>query len=347
MYITLKEEFKENKNSFIYISVYEKDIDKYQSFIDEIKIEGFNYFLFVKNEINVNNKYLVEQSIEMLKKSDIGILILDDNLIFNSELYRYTILEAGILIDKTLMICSDLSNDGVKKFMESPIRDIELSNRKMILKAIEEHLFLPTDLFKNQDIDAYTRNRIFYDRFIVMLDIRYKIINKLYKRLNRVEEVTLKETFDKFSESVKTGTTFISFGKKSHLDNPYLWPYYEELKPLEIDFPVRHVVNKIMVMPKGIEDENEDEDVVATIKMEFIVPNNNLMGASFQPFFEVDGINPDLLIEALVDDGISIDDIRKYDNRIYFPINCNDMTTEVLDELKEKYGNNCCFIYPK
>lgn len=145
------------------------------------------------------------------------------------------------------------------------------------------------------------------------------------------------------------------FGKLQLLNRGDFWPYFDEMNDLLIDFPVKSVVNKIKILKKEFEDNNEDSDVVATIKMEFIIPNNEVLGATFKPYFQIDNneIKPNDIIELLRDDDVTEESIcvvkENSKRRIYYSMNVDEkrLENELRTDLEEIYGKMSNYVYPK
>lgn len=359
MYIAHREEIKDELGDItVYISVTESKASLVESFINDIKLEGFKVHVFVKNSSNFENLHLVNHANEMLLKADVGIIVLDDLCLTDQKMNEFTMYEAGILISKKLYLFNaDLSKEAIDLFSKSPIRDVQLSNQKSIISALGKYITLPRNLFNDKEVDLYAKDRIFYIKFLVMMDIRYASVKKIFKRLSRINDDITEEgqALSMLEDSMTTGVTVIFFGRKDHLTNDSIWPYKAEMKILERDFPVRSVLNKVKVFKKSFEEENEDQDVVATMKLEFVVPNHEILGVSFQAFFQLEEteILPNDIINILVADGIPRDNITVHEHgemtRVYYPlyVDNNRRVIEAIDEMKEKYGPMSNYFYPK
>lgn len=367
MYITQKNELNDSTNGgIVYISVSESANDSQEiiDFKDELSSMGYKYFLNVINKNNINDISFLQQSKYMMSRGIYGIVVLDDQIINDPDLLKAAMFECGFLQNSgKLLMINKLSQESFKKFNELPIRQHQLSSIDEVLKKMRSYIVLPLDLFENKDIDKYSAERIFYIKFIANLDIRYGSIRKILERFNDDDEesnITYDDVLRYLSESIRTGLTFICFGKKDHLTNEKLWPYKDEMKVINKEFPVRSCFNRVQAFAKDLEvkdgvNANEDTDVVASLVLEFVVPNHKVIGTSFQPFFEVipsGGITSDEIIEILVSDGVDKDDIRDINHKkIYFPFSGKGAyyTTDNFDDpdLQKKYGKKICFFYPK
>lgn len=359
MFLASKREIRNpGKRLLLYISLNESKLEECREFLDELDKYGFNYYLYVKSKENLDNDFLVEKSIYNCLKADVGIIVLDDETLNDPQMYNYTMHEAGVLIGKKLMLYNGgLSLESLNLFSKSPIRDVQLASKENIIEAVKNFITLPLNIFKDESIDCYTRNRIFYVKFVVMLDLRYNSLLKIYERLSKVrDDITLNDVYTMLEESVMTGIRVLHFGQKISFENIGYWPYHQEMKRLDLDFPLRSMFSKIKTFKKIECGEKVDPtDLVGSIKMEFVVPNNEILGVSFLPFFEIqdNDITPSDLVTILVDDGLKKEQIVKkiVDDkvRVYFPLNIEDgrLFYDAKDDVKEEYSETVNYFYPK
>lgn len=361
MYITAKDEIKSTgKEIQVYISIDSVKEGKYRTLFEDLKMRGIGFYVMKKNPEILANDFFVKMSLEYATKASIGIVLLDDDVISSDELYGFSMLECGILLTKKLFLLKgEFNATSMDIFQKSPVRDVQMSNPDEIVEAIDKYLTLPKNIFRCREIDQFAQNRISYIRFLLLIDCRYSTINKIYQRLrNILDDFSLDDTYALLEKSISTGLTLFHFGKKDHMTKPIFWPYMDETKLLMIDFPVRSALNKIHMYNKEngeLRDDIDDNDIISSMKMEFIIPNHELLGVSFQAFIQIEDntILPKDIKSFLLADGIKeeyIHVIKKNDKaRIYFPIILaeDQMKMENIDYLKEEYGEVCSYFYPK
>jgi len=360
LYIALRDEIREySKENRYYISVTSNLLPSINHYINELESRGIKYYLSVKSKDNLSNVFFTRMCEQNIKKSGKAILLLDDETLNDKESYNFAMYESGLIMseEKTLFLVNYMSKEVINTlFINSPIKNAQLSTFEGVFKEVDKFIMLPKNLFNNQKIDAYSSKRIFYIKLLTMLDIRYGGLKKIYERLKeRESDIEISDVFSMLEESVSTGVKLMHFGKLQLLNRGDFWPYFDEMNDLLIDFPVKSVVNKIKILKKEFEDNNEDSDVVATIKMEFIIPNNEVLGATFKPYFQIDNneIKPNDIIELLRDDDVTEESIcvvkENSKRRIYYSMNVDEkrLENELRTDLEEIYGKMSNYVYPK
>ncbi len=361
MYIALRKEIKNrNNNNLLFVSFSKEEAENLSDFIDVIKSKGINYFLAIHSNDNIYNPIYAMLCNDNLFKAKSGLIILDDNTLFNQDYFNMVMYESGVILGQSknlYVLNNNISKDGMEKYIKSPINIVQLTNKEKVIEAIDKSEYLPKNLFSDDEVNKYSKDRIFYISLLVMMDIKLGTVKKIQKRLNTIldEEISYKDALKSLEDSLSTGVTVLNFGKSEIFKSPGLWPYEKETEILEKDFPVRSAFNKIKVFKSDFNNAEGDTDIVATIKMEFIIPNNEVLGVSFKPFFQIEdnSIIPNDVIELLVSDGLNKESIKVMphnDNyRIYYTMNCDNgsMNCDIIESLKNKYSQTCNFIYPK
>lgn len=360
MYITLKEEIKDaSKDLFYFISVAKASSEKILFFLSELDSRGIRYFLSLKCEENLNNPVYLKLCEENIKRASVAIMILDDVMICTPEFLNLTMYECGIVTasaKKIYLVDNGISAKAMNEiFVQLPINSMQLSNFTDVVATIDKYRTLPKNLFEKREINEYANGRIFYIRMIVMMDIRFGSLKKIYDRFSGYGDVTMKDILDELEQDISTGLTFMHFEKEERRNHVCLWAYRDETVTVCRDFPVRNAFNKIKVFNSSFQNKSKDTDVVATLKMEFILPNNEMLGTTFKPFLQIDDntIMSNDLINMLLDDGVSMDTIKVVKVggvvRVYYPLNLgnHNMECDINDELSLKYGKTANYVFPK
>lgn len=364
MFISSKREIRDaSDDALYYIGVARASADKAAAFLDALRMRGIKYFLSLKMRENLENPVYLDLCDENIKRASAAVIVLDDAMLSDPDFLAITMYECGLVMagnsagrKKLFLIDGGISPKLMSEvFNHLPVRSVQLSTFDAVVAVIDEYRVLPKNFF-DLDTNRFSNPRIFYVQMDVMMQIRYGSLKRVCDRYQDEDEVTVDEILDDLEKYVSTGLTFFHFEKEEHRDHPSLWPYRKEMAIVCRDFPVRNVFNKVKLCSfSAITVETDPSDIVATLKMEFIFPNNEVLGTTFKPFMQVEGnklVAEDLAM-MLTDDGVRAETVKKVrengKTRVYYPLNVDDrrLECEVSEELAQKYGRKANYVFPK
>ncbi|HEY8363930.1 MAG TPA: hypothetical protein VIK84_00030 [Haloplasmataceae bacterium] len=363
MYLVLKEEIKDDLNRiFVYISATISDKDTVEQLCDYLANNDFEYYVSYKNEDYVTDDMFANLCREKIKDCSCAIMFLNNDIIQNSSLYNFFIFEAGLLqgYNKGFYPFLNVTSlSEIDKYLnKSPIRNVQMTNDiKQIFSELNNYNILDKNIYKNDLVDKHSRKRIRYVKLVVMLEIKYFILKSIYQRIAEIADLDNEfEVLNFFEKDLVIGARVIRFGREDMLKAERYWPYEDEMVLLEEDYPKNNLVNRLKIV-KQMENRGEinDNEVSAIAKIEFIVPNHDVLGVSFKPYIDLKQsvITPNDIISILNSNDVKDQDIvkTKMSNhfRFYFNLDLSDeqMVTVLGEDEQKKYGHSCNYLFPK
>lgn len=364
----------EDLQKAVYITCLSSDIDYVErEVLPQFDEYGIEYLLSVKTAELCREHNYYENAENKIACSICGVFVFSPAYQAAEEVCKQAYFyEIGLFEGKNLAIypylISAKSAEMQNFLLDKPISLIQASEDVLkIIEEIKKHDGMQAPFFKdNPTLNKYVAKRVIYVKFVVLLNISLSTLKEIYssdewdKDDAKFSVFDAKQMIDLLFSEINTGITMLSFGSEKIYDNSSFTPYFDEAAKIYYDYPARF--DKAS-KPKALEESGvgsgmEGKGVATTVKMEFYIPVNQLLGTSFKPFISINKrgrfkhphIRKILLMGqgAEYDPGyISIYPVKS-GYRVYFLLPMTERCIcDISGEELDTYGKKCNFVFPK
>ena len=348
-------------DSNVIITALEEDRALVTDIMKECNIIGLNYLFLGKSTTVLDDFWYWKASEETLRKANCMILAMTPNFFKKeNEIRRHTFwYEVGVMNGHGLLVIPYMINiphDRWDKYLsKTPIRQTHATgNPEDLMQKIDATRVFRKKFYTDRDVALYGNSRIFYTKLTVLFRITDRTLERIFSRVEQLDDDEISSTEDVISylqKEINFGTLLYRFGQDLNISHPYYQAYQEEALPLHVDCTPTSAFNRFVVL------SHSTDDGVYTVKVDFIIPNHEIFGASFKPYMEI-GRNSVLresdLRDILTDDSGETLCRGKLDIcpvttdktlRLYF--NSYFDKDQIIVPCDSVIGQTCNFVYPK
>jgi hypothetical protein len=330
---------------------------------------GIAYLLTVKTAAACEEYSYYENTEIKISRCSCGIFVFSpayqeaEDICRQCYFYEIGLFE-GTKLDIYPFLISPKSPQMQNFLLDKPISLIQASyDISKIIEEIRKYDNMQEPFFKNNPaLNKVVSKRVMYVKFVVLLNISVSTLKNIWnseewdKSSFKSAEFDSKEMIDLLFSEINTGITLLSFGSEKIYDNQSFAPYFDETEKIFYDYPAKF--DKAS-KPKALEDDVSDEkNIATTVKMEFYIPVNMLLGASFKPFIAINKRGQwkhSHIREILLSDlgaGYDSEYIKIYPTksgyRLYFLLPMTERCiSEISGEALQTYGKKCNYVFPK
>lgn len=295
----------------------------------------------------------------------------------NERARQMLYFEVGLLESQGSAIypfLADISDQQLEELIKGkPIANIQgVRDIEKILRLLGE-TSVPREIYlKDHQLNSLAVTRIHHARLTAIVDVwRSTLANIFHSEGARwtrgnaeFDDSIVTAMVDSLFADLNVGVLVLRFGRKETLEQEAFAPYRAESELIYFDSPAQF---EKTIAPKHLEYELDkalagrlDDEIATTIRCEFHIPVHEVLGTSFQPYLGVKNKSrwkPEQLYTLLALSGKGLAGgfvLEKKDTRIdpvgtekrlYFTL--PGPTAEIDEELRDRYGARCNFIYPK
>ena len=314
---------------------------------------------------------------EKIIKAQCGIIVLSEALMNenNNSCLQSIFYEYGIMESKDISVFPYILNltpeHCEELFQGKPFSYIQGAQQiERIFAGVDALKLSKEDYFDDYELNQLVLERIKYVRITSTINIKRETLLQIWSdNENGWEEQeadfnheNMLYMINKLCEELRVGALVVRFGKDATLSQDCFSPYIEESKRILYDSPAKY---EKIITPKWIEqsakfDVSGPNDIVTTMKLEFLVPVHDILGTSYIPYISAKKTSrwkPVHLLKVIKDSYPSAEDSKAVDlaeaktmkaekeNILYFLLPAPTTNMEV--DLSDTYGRKCNFIYPQ